>query len=433
MATTTAAPLRPVPTELRGFERPANRAILTIGAFCVLGAALVLRRPDAVTNPQFWAEDGQTWFAEAYNNGWIAAVFTAHTGYFQTMSRLVAAGGVGVGLAWAPLLFNLVALVLELAPIALVLTPRFGRVVPSLPVRLLLAAIYVCTPNLEIQGNITNGQWHLGLLALMVLVMPRSRVMAWQVFDFFILVLTGLSTIFGFILFPLALYKWRRTHDRSDLTYALWNLPFAVLQGISLFLLFDTRSPGPLGAGWQPLARIVANRIVINGVAASDSNPAIYTQALPHGLLFATLISLVAAAVFGVVLLRGPTALKIFDIFAALVLLIALAKPHVNALLPQWPIVASTGAGDRYFLIPELALLASLTWLFSLLPRRVLWGAGGIAATIFVVHAALNWQFPPYIDYHPAAQAQQLAAAPEGSRVTLTINPPPFAMQLTKR
>jgi len=403
MATTTAAPLRPVPSEVRGFERPANRAILTIGAFCVLGAALVLRRPDAVTNPQFWAEDGQTWFAEAYNNGWIAAVFTAHTGYFQTMSRLVAAGGVGVGLAWAPLLFNLVALVLELAPIALVLTPRFGRVVPSLPVRLLLAAIYVCTPNLEIQGNITNGQWHLGLLALMVLVMPRSRVMAWQVFDFFILVLTGLSTIFGFILFPLALYKWRRTHDRSDLTYALWNLPFAVLQGISLFLLFDTRSPGPLGAGWQPLARI------------------------------ATLISLVAAAVFGVVLLRGPTALKIFDIFAALVLLIALAKPHVNALLPQWPIVASTGAGDRYFLIPELALLASLTWLFSLLPRRVLWGAGGIAATIFVVHAALNWQFPPYIDYHPAAQAQQLAAAPEGSRVTLTINPPPFAMQLTKR
>ena len=36
----------------------------------LLGVLLViLRRPDAVTYPQFWAEDGSSWFADAYNSG----------------------------------------------------------------------------------------------------------------------------------------------------------------------------------------------------------------------------------------------------------------------------------------------------------------------------------------------------------------------------
>lgn len=39
-------------------------------AMMVVGVVIVIsRRPDAVTNAQFWAEDGKYWFAAAYNHG----------------------------------------------------------------------------------------------------------------------------------------------------------------------------------------------------------------------------------------------------------------------------------------------------------------------------------------------------------------------------
>jgi hypothetical protein len=38
----------------------------SIVAMLIVGASLVIgRRPDAVTNPQFWADDGRYWFADA--------------------------------------------------------------------------------------------------------------------------------------------------------------------------------------------------------------------------------------------------------------------------------------------------------------------------------------------------------------------------------
>ncbi len=37
---------------------------------CIVAIVLIIgRRSDAVLNPQFYAEDGRVWFAEAYHNG----------------------------------------------------------------------------------------------------------------------------------------------------------------------------------------------------------------------------------------------------------------------------------------------------------------------------------------------------------------------------
>jgi hypothetical protein len=45
---------------------------------------IISRRPDMIFRPQFWAEDGIVWFAQAYNEGWRHALFRTQVGYFQT-------------------------------------------------------------------------------------------------------------------------------------------------------------------------------------------------------------------------------------------------------------------------------------------------------------------------------------------------------------
>jgi hypothetical protein len=67
-------------------ERSRYRALLLHGMiFLVAFGVLVLRRPDAIFNAQFYAEDGKYWYADAYNHGW-ACVFMPQWGYLQTVS-----------------------------------------------------------------------------------------------------------------------------------------------------------------------------------------------------------------------------------------------------------------------------------------------------------------------------------------------------------
>ena len=80
-------------------------------------ALVVSRRPEGITNPQFWAEDGKVWFAQAYNEGALSALLSPWTGYAQTFSRLVAAASLMVPFRHAPLVFNVAAVLAQaLAP-----------------------------------------------------------------------------------------------------------------------------------------------------------------------------------------------------------------------------------------------------------------------------------------------------------------------------
>ena len=400
--------------------------------FAALGVAMLLRRPDAVTNPQFFAEDGRIWFEDAYQAGRLHTMFVPHGGYFQSVERLTAALGVTVGLGRAPATSNALALILEIAPVAFLLSPRFAVVVPSFPLRVALAALYVILPNAEAHANITNAQWHVALLACMVLMVPDGG-RTWRVVDLSILALCGLSGPFIVLLAPLAAYRLWVTRDRLELPRLAVIAPLALLEGVTTLLTAEAdRSPGPIGAGLDPLLRIIANRVVIGGSVGNDTDRQFFTNGWPHGLTIALILTAIGAGVFAAALLRGPLSLKILDLFAAGILLIALAKPQVNAVLPQWDLMGSTEAGDRYFVIPMLAWAVSLVWLVSLLPRQVALAVGAVAAAGLVVHAQASWRYPPFVDYQPQTEAAQLDATPPGAAITVPLNPPGWNMTLTR-
>src|SRR3954469_13020568 len=83
---------KPCATAEAGERRQLARAIVrpalrwTVAA---CGGILFARRPDMVLNPQFWAEDGPVFFAQARIHG-IAALVEPYAGYFHTVLRLVA-------------------------------------------------------------------------------------------------------------------------------------------------------------------------------------------------------------------------------------------------------------------------------------------------------------------------------------------------------
>ncbi|HLY97229.1 MAG TPA: hypothetical protein VKO66_08410, partial [Sideroxyarcus sp.] len=83
-----------------------------LAAFLIGFALVISHRPDAVWNPQFWAEDAVIYYLRAYELGWRALALPV-AGYLGVMPQLVAVAVQALPLALAPLAMNLVAIALE--------------------------------------------------------------------------------------------------------------------------------------------------------------------------------------------------------------------------------------------------------------------------------------------------------------------------------
>jgi len=402
-----------------------------IGFMALLVLATVLRRPDVVTNPQFWAEDGHFWFADAHNLGPWTSLIRPQDGYIQTLARLTGVVSLPFGLRAAPYVFNLVALIVQILPAFLVITSRFERAIPSRRVRFLLGAVYIAIPNFEVHGNVTNAQWHLALLAFMILAAAPSRLRRWRVFDIGVLVLAGLSGPFVFLLAPVALVRWLLSRERRHLVPVAITAGLALVQGVTAVITISIRGHAPLGAGIAPALRILSDRVMVPALLGQE-NPALYTQGLRHGLLLAIAIAATGGALLIASLLRAPVELRLLNAFAFLSLLVALLTPRVSLTLPQWPLIAGTTAGARYLFLPVVAWMVTVVWGVSRLRPALRAPVGGVLAVVFCTGAIFHWQYPPYEDFRPATYARQYDEAPQGSRLEIPINPPGWTMSLTK-
>jgi hypothetical protein len=208
-------------------------------------AALVLlgsRRPDAILNPQFYAEDGRVFFQDAYNLGWRAALLHPYGGYFHAVPRLVSALALLAPLYLAPPVLNLVALSLQPTPVNLLLSPRSAGW-GDFRMRSLTAGPYVALPNCgELTANMTNSQRSLALIALLLLAAsPPRRKWAGLIQGLFLL-LFGLAGPYCIFLFPIAGVMARRRYDPWRRISVTILAATSLIEGWSL--LFSTRREG---------------------------------------------------------------------------------------------------------------------------------------------------------------------------------------------
>jgi len=417
---------------------PRARLVFQAALFLLCFLLLYSRRPDAVLNAQFYAEDGARWYRDAYQLGW-RCLLVPETGYLQTASRLVALFALLFPFAVAPLVMNLGALAIQILPVNLFLSRRFDDI--PLPVRLAGSLLYLGVPNsLEIHANTTNIQWHLGLVCLLMVLGRPPQGKFLEAVDVCALALLAFDSPLGFLLAPVAAILWWRERGRAHAVHLAAVLPGAAVQ--ALVLLFSQahgRESTTVGASAARLAGILGGQIFFSGVAGVRTLGSIFLSGDRTALFRVEVLALIVGiAIVLASLGSAPYRVKLFLLFAAGVLVLALSRPIAGPDLsfPQWEYLQLPGRSSRYYFFPILAFYAAL---FSLAFAGKA-GAGRffryVAVAVLVVLPTgvwRDWNYPRYPDLHFAEYAREFERAKPGTSFTIPIVPIGWQMQIQKR
>jgi hypothetical protein len=426
---------RPGTDAARAPDRVARAALASVAAVAGVVALIVSRRPDGIWNPQFWAEDGTLWYAQAYNEGALHALATPAAGYLQTFSRLTAALSLPFALRHAPLVFELAAILVQALPPLYVLSDRFSETMPDLRVRLIAALLLIGAPNgFEVQSNVTNAQTHLALLALLIVLAAPPRGPVAAAGDILLLLLAGLSSPTCVLLFPVAVLSWwyRRTPWRAAVAATV--LVPATVQTLTYLTSGGAgRESTPLGASGALLLRIVGGQIFTAGIVGAKP----YSFALRHGGAWTPTV-MVLIALIGLLLVAralwwsGSLELRLCTLFGALALAAGLTSPTIKA-TARWEALCVPNAGGRYYAPAILAVLALLLWSACADPSRSLRRMSrALLATVLLVGMPLDWWVAPRPDLDFARHAELFAIAPPGAVVQIPIPPRGWRMTLHK-
>lgn len=402
------------------------QAVIFAIALCIV----VSRRPDALFHPQFYAEDGAVFYSNAYSLG-LRSIALSYRGYLHIEQRLVALFTLLVPFVWAPLVMNLFALTCQVLPVNIFLSSRFSNI--ALPFRLIASVIYLALPNsLEINANLTNVQSHLALLACLILLAPASSKL-WRVFDATLLVLISLSSPMGFLLLPLALWMWWRRRDKGSARSLAFLGPGVIVQALTFALNWRSRQIASNGASVDRFLAIIGRQVFASALLGLNTQGQM--MRLRNILWIESVATLLGLAVLLYALRYAAIELKVFILFAAGVLTLALVSPLAGPpSRPQWDWLSVPACGNRYYFMPMLAFLISLLWMATRnpspkIPRLV------ALAMLFLLPIGIwqDWNYPRFVNYHFRRYAAEFERSPSGTEVTIPINPPDWTMKITKR
>lgn len=393
--------------------------------FAIAALAVISRRPDAITNPQFFAEDGSVWYADAYRLG-FQSLFTPDAGYLQTFPRIVAVFAALFPLMFAPLLMSVIGIVVQVLPVNMLASSRFADW-GSLPFRLVMGFLYLALPNSrELDVVITNAQWHLALLACILVLAPSTVQWKWRVFDVCILLLSGLTGPFCLLLLPIAISMWWVRRGNWRIVITLLVAACAVTQLLVLYRADPAiRSSAPLGASARLLIDLLSGHVFLAAILGFAN----YTERLLPILLF--LVTILGSGVFAYVLFKTKLEFRLFIIFSLLVFAASLKSPLVSRSDPQWEVL-DHAYGIRYWFFPMLAFVWSLLWCAQ--PGQSKWVRRFAAAmlVLMLIGIAKDWEYPAFSSHDFAQYAQKFDKMPRGETMVFPLYPDGWNMQLVK-
>jgi len=410
---------------------PIFHLLVVLAGFVIIFS----RRPDAILNAQFWAEDGQRWYADAYQFGIRCLQIPDELGgYFHSVSRLSALTALIFPISMAPLVMNLCAIAIQILPASIFLSSRFSNI--ALWKRLAAAFVYFALPNTyEVNANTTTIQWHLGLLACLVLLAPSTRSWKWHVFDGIVLVLISLDSPVGVVLLPVAAVVWWMRRNRGSAISLAMLLPGAVIQGLTV-LSSHARPVAPNGANWHRLIRILGGQIFMSPLLGNMTLLHMTWRHFPNYVFTReTIAFVIGLAILFYALRYAPAEVKLFILFGFAVLSLSLAHPIPGlAPQPQWELLAFPGHGNRYYFLPSISFLVALVWIASStskVPRRI------AAALLLMLPLGIvrDWRYPDFADLHFQEYASRFEASPPGTKIEIPLNPvndAHWTLELTK-
>jgi len=220
----------------------------TFSTFLVVAAAAVMvaRSPTYFTAPGFWAEEGLLYFAHAWSHRWWETLLVAPSGYYLLWANVAATIAAGAApLRLAPLVTTLLAFAVQLAPVALV---AFGEA-PEWRARAHrvggVAIILFASLTDEIWLNTINSQFHLSLLAVLLLLEPAVVSARRAVVYAALVALCGLTGPVSCFLAPLYVVKAWRTRARPAMVQAGVLVAASIVQGVVVWHIARAGLPGP--------------------------------------------------------------------------------------------------------------------------------------------------------------------------------------------
>ncbi len=439
----------------------SQNGTLLLAAAVVTAGLWFSHMPSLLLRAQFYADDGY-WFQAAYSEGPLLSIAQTGGGYVVLLPRLAASASLALPIAAAPTFFNIVALLIEVAGICYLLSSRMSSAIPALWLRVAVAVLVIALPNAyDTSGNLTNAQWHLALIAFLVLFANDPRRMAGWVCDVVILLLAGLTGPYSVLLLPISTWQWwKNRSDRRRSTLLAIVFACAATQVAVIAATGVSRDTSALDPGAFALVTMLGRQLTIGlttgarGIATLASTPFGTNPAILTFLAAIPVMTCSWAA------WRGPAILRSFCFFAFAELVVALAAPDISA--PRWPNLGRPAdvlhfhpGGIRYFFYPLLAFAISLGWLAwrgasqlrtrHLPPSRRRRPFGAYTARVAAIGAAglllltvsygvpHDWLYPPYLDLHWGTEAARITSLAPGRTLLIPINPHGWALYLAVR
>ena len=177
-------------------SRNHSAALLTFMAVFIFLAA---KSPDALTNPQFWAEDGTIFFQQQFEHV-LPQLLVPYAGYLHLIPRLIAYLANALPYKDAPLFYNLSALLIDTGALL-----YFCRKSKFLAHGWIPVLVFMFSPSSgEIFGSLTNVQWFVQLALFAAVIFPfshekRAKSFGRQVFDNLTILVMALTGPFSII------------------------------------------------------------------------------------------------------------------------------------------------------------------------------------------------------------------------------------------
>jgi hypothetical protein len=134
-------------------ELPAIRP-RPVFIFLVCLLLFFLKSPDAVLNPQFWAEDGAIFYAQQFGKTW-PQLTTPYAGYIHFVPRIIAWLAIPIKPLYVPVCYNATAIIIDSICVAYsfkYLSFLYGAAAA-------LISFFLLPTIGDIYGTMTNVQW----------------------------------------------------------------------------------------------------------------------------------------------------------------------------------------------------------------------------------------------------------------------------------
>ena len=411
--------------------RKTRTALVLVGLTC-LALVVFSRSPDLLLTARFFAEDGQIFYQQAHELGFVHSILLPYAGYLHLFPRLVAGLSLWLPLFYVPLFFNVVALTVHCLTAVYICSPRMRNIGP-LPLRLIVAFLYLGLPHIgEVWGKLTNSQWQMAVLSLLILIAapPQGRLGTW--FDRVALAIGALTGPFCILLLPIAaLVAIYRRSSRTITQLAIVGLGAAV-QAVALLLKGRPTETAKLGASFSLLGKLLVRWLFL-GMLPSLARVPDFLRDIVGWWVFDACLAVGALAVLAWIFGKSGLEMRCVLLFGAIVTAASLASPKIVSWGEQWPTML-LGAGERYWFIPRLVLAVAVLW--SAVQPFCKWArvAGAAALLAIFICCAEGWHIEQWNGIHFRTYAHVFNALPVGAQLRLPIDPPPsWTLSLTKK